>query len=72
MTIYLVHFSLCLLLKGDFSKDDFLLIYSLTMESGPLSGVARWSVSKLNRQVACLDSTMVLTGYIEKAQCLIF
>jgi len=44
---YLVHFSLCLLLKGDFSQGDFSLIYGLTMGSGPLGGVARWSVSKL-------------------------
>jgi len=39
MSIYWVHFSLCLLLKGDFSKDDFLLIYGLTMGSGPLVGI---------------------------------
>ena len=48
MSPYLVHFSLCLLLKGDFSKDNFSLIYGLTMGSGPLDGVARWLVSKLS------------------------
>ena len=42
MSKYLVHFSLCLLLKGDFSQGDFSLIYGLTMGSGPLGGVARW------------------------------
>ena len=42
MNIYLGHFSLYLLLKGDFSKDDFVLIYGLTMESSPLDGIARW------------------------------
>ena len=48
MSTYLVHFSLCLLLKGDFPKDEFSLIYCLTMGSDPLDGVAHWSVFKLN------------------------
>jgi len=42
MSTYLIRFSLCLLLKGDFLKDDFSLIYGLTMGSGPLGGVVRW------------------------------
>ena len=49
MSIYLVHFLLCLPSKGDFSKHDFLLIYSLALESDPLDGVVCWLVSKLNR-----------------------
>ena len=51
MSIYLVYFSLCLLLNGDFSKDDFLFIYGLTIGSGPLGGVAHWSVSNLSSRV---------------------
>jgi len=47
MSKYLVHFSLYLLFKNDFLKDNFSFIYDLTMASGPLNGVVYWLVFEL-------------------------
>jgi len=59
---YLVHFSLCLLLKGDFLQGNFSLIYSLTMESSRLDRVALGSVSKLIifEEIESQDKFMIL------------